>query len=137
MSHRLLVAALLVVAGALPEKSAEAELRKLQGNWRVAAVEVDGRVTPAEAEYTLAVSGDKITQTVLGRKLTGTVRIDPQAKPKTIDLVWGPDDTTLGVYELDGDVLKVCEARPGGKRPTAVSGKAGGGLVTAYKRAKP
>jgi uncharacterized protein (TIGR03067 family) len=80
------------------------------------------------------VAGDKITQAGGGRTLAGAIRVDPGAKPKAVDLVYGPD-TTLAVYELDGDVLRVCEARPGGKRPAAVSGEAG--LVTVYKRAKP
>jgi len=63
----------------------------------------------------------------------GTYKLDPTAKPKSIDLTEGGNGrTTLGIYELDGETLKIClvdgqaavrpaEFKPDGKQVTVVT----------------
>lgn len=43
-----------------------------------------------------------------------------------------------GIYELDGDLLMVCNASPGEGRPTEFVSKSGSGLTLQFlKRSKP
>lgn len=129
---------MLCVAGPPPEKPAATELGKLQGTWQVTSAEAGGRAVPGGKGCTLRIEGDKTTLDMGdGHALTGTVRIDPKAKPKAMDLIYGQGVALPAVYELDGNVLKICQALPGEDRPAAVSGKAGGAVLTVYKRVKP
>lgn len=57
--------------------------------------------------------------------------LDPTTTPKAIDV--GADSTDLGVYELDGDTLRL--RINNGIRPTAMSGDDGPAVLT-YKRVK-
>ena len=72
----------------------------------------------------------------------GITTLDPTRNPKAIN-TWdqdGPyDDRTVpGIYELKGDSLKLCFARPGDQRPTEFTTKKGTGfLLVVYERKKP
>ncbi len=65
-----------------------------------------------------------------GVTITGTFKIDPTAKPKTMDSTATNGDnagkTMLGIYELDGDTLKICWAPPGKDRGRPISRAAEG-----------
>jgi uncharacterized protein (TIGR03067 family) len=69
-----------------------------------------------------------------GEEMKGTFKLDPTAKVKAIDLVVsepggkGEPRTVLGVYELDGDALKLCFAE-GQKEPRPAELKADGKRV--------
>jgi len=67
----------------------------------------------------------------------GTFKLDPAAKTKAIDILVKGDKDTLGVYELDGDTLKLCTA-PSGKmtRPTEFKADGKGTYVITLKRVK-
>ncbi len=131
------VAAALFLGADAPKDETRAELQKLQGTWRISSVEIKGIVTPADAEHTLVISGDKTSLSGQGRTLKGAIRIAPAQKPKAIDFLYGDDEPVTAIYELSDDVLKVCEARPGAPRPTKLSSKGeAGGMITVYKRVK-
>ena len=57
---------------------------------------------------------------------TGTYRLDIAAKPKVIDIVLkspsGEDWKYHGIYEFDGDILKICLVKDG-ERPTTFEKK--------------
>ena len=59
----------------------------------------------------------------------GTFKIDPAAMPKAIDSspAADPSKPILGIYEFDGDTLRVCNAPPGKPRPSDFEAKAGSG----------
>src|SRR5262249_31158486 len=69
----------------------------------------------------------------------GIVTVDPTRKPKAIN-TWdqdGPyeDQTVPGIYDLDGDTLRLCFSRPGSERPKEFTTKAKPGvLYCVYKR---
>jgi uncharacterized protein (TIGR03067 family) len=72
----------------------------------------------------------------------GTIEINPTKKPKTIDVKpeigTNKGKTLLGIYELDGDSLKICLALPDKDRPTAFATAAENGQqLVVYKREKP
>jgi uncharacterized protein (TIGR03067 family) len=64
-------------------------------------------------------------------------RLDPKQHPKTIDLI-GNDDTLFALYELDGDILKLCQHMSGesvAKRRRPLEIKAGNDVwVLTFKR---
>ena len=136
-----LAAALLMTADA----PADPDLDKLQGTWVMVSMESEGEQVAPEnlKDSTSEYRGNALTlrkgETVRRR---GIVTLNPSRKPKAIN-TWdqdGPfaDQTVPGIYELDGDVLKLCFARPGEERPKEFTTKGGTGfLYCVYKRKKP
>jgi uncharacterized protein (TIGR03067 family) len=114
--------ALFLTAGWLSAADpAQDELKKLEGTWEFKSSDLAGKPVPAEflRDGKLVIKGDKYTLSTLGEVTDeGTIKIDPTKKPRTIDRVSTKikDFTTYGIYELDGDKLRICEN--GQKRPT-------------------
>jgi uncharacterized protein (TIGR03067 family) len=135
-----------VMAGDAKEEAVQKELEALKGIWAVVSAERDGKKLSDEQlkDVTLRYDGSGNVSVRKGEMLLfdGTIRIDPTKKPKTLDATQtseGPDKgkTFLGIYELQGDTLKVCSAAPAGKdRPTEFSSRPGSGhFLRVYKRA--
>jgi uncharacterized protein (TIGR03067 family) len=131
--------------------AAKKELKKFEGTWVPVSVESNGKIGAEEdvkkVRYVFAADG-KYKYLLDGNDvLEGTITIDPSKKPKTIDYKITRDDsgggnkdkTSLGIYELDGDVLKVCRTWPeNDKRPTEFAAPAGSKLILSeFKREKP
>lgn len=125
MTKRLLALLTLVLCVAFvaaqddKKDDAKKEMDKLQGTWKTDSIASMGMtVTSAQfGESTLVVKDDKYVFTLSGEKEEGTLKIDPSKKPKTMDVVitGGQEKgkTQLGVYELEGDTLKVTVNMPG------------------------
>jgi uncharacterized protein (TIGR03067 family) len=133
------------IAGDDPREAARKDLASLQGAWSLVAMESEGRsIDPGEFEgWGSVYEGDRLTlKTKDAVRRRGIVTLDPTRNPRAMN-TWdldGPfaDQTVPGIYELDGDNLKLCFARPGEKRPTEFTTKSGTGfLVVVYKRQKP
>ena len=133
----------LVLACAQP---AEAAQRDLQGSWTATKAERDGKAANDVVGHRLSFAGDRFQiQSKDDKPLyAGSVSVDPNAKPATIDLehtegvlkgkVW------QGIYALDGDTLTICDNAPNldNGRPAAFEAKSGSGYVLiTFKRAKP
>ena len=121
---------------------AREDLKKLQGTWDRVSMELEGKQLPAEMikGWTAAYEGDRLTlRTKDGVYRHGIVTLDPSRTPKATN-TWdadGPfaDQTVPGIYEINGDTMKVCFAKPGQKRPTEFTTKKGPGfLYCEYKR---
>ena len=140
-----LVAALTIGRAGAQDDTAKKELKKLEGTWATVSIEAAGeKVTDKDKIKTrkLTTKGDKYTLNVGDESVQGTIEINPTKKPKTIDVK--PDSgsnkgkTLLGIYELDGDNLKICLAAPGKERPTAfATAPENGQQLVVYKREKP
>jgi uncharacterized protein (TIGR03067 family) len=119
-----LAAGLLLAADAPKEDVVKKELEKLQGTWKIASYETGGQVLPAEAVVgTFVIKGDKYTFKTDDQEEEGTLKLDPEKKPATIDLIItsGNDKgkTQVGIYKLEGDKWTICLAMPGNKdRPS-------------------
>ena len=116
----------------------------LQGTWLPAAAELGGKPFPEEVRKSmkLVIKDDKYTVTVGEKVDQGTVKLNPKAKPKAMDIT-GTDGPNKGktfpaIYERDGDTLRICYDLSGKGYPTEF--KTGEGtqlfLVT-YQREKP
>src|SRR5205807_248148 len=78
----------------------------------------------------LIITGDRYSIAIGPQGEQGTVKIDATKTPKWFDTTAtaGPDTGTTqpGIYELEGDALKICTGMPGtNTRPTEFSAKAG------------
>jgi uncharacterized protein (TIGR03067 family) len=132
------MACLLIAAD--KEDAAKEELKKLEGTWECTATELGGQKVPDALfkDTTLTVKGNSYTVKFKGKVTDeGTIKIDPTKTPKTIDMgsskYSGIKD--FGVYELDGNTLRICSAR--NERPKEFTTKKGTfmSLVT-YQRKK-
>lgn len=135
--------AMILFAAAAWSQDAAGERKLLQGTWLPTAAEL-GENPFDEAtlkSMKLVLDGDKYTVTVGKAIDKGTTKIDPAAKPKTMDIIGaeGPNKgkTFLAIYELKGDTLRVCYDLTGKARPSEFKTKKGELLFLAtYKRAK-
>ena len=88
--------------------------RPLEGSWTVMTLEVDGQSMASGmlAGARIVVQGDRFQSLGMGAVYEGTLRLDPATTPKTIDMTFtsGPEkgNTSLGIYELDGDDWRLC-----------------------------
>ena len=133
----------MILLTAARGQDAADERKLLQGTWLPTAAEVSenpfGEATLKIMK--LVVEGEKYNATVGISVDLGTIRIDPAAKPKTMDIISteGPNrgKTFLAIYELNGDTLRVCYDLTGKVRPTEFKTRKGEALFLAtYKRAK-
>jgi len=136
------VATILFAAAAGGQDAAD-ERKLLQGTWLPTAAELGEKSFDEATLKTikLVVEGDKYTVTVGKAVDKGTTKIDPAAKPKTMDILGsdGPNKgkTILAIYELKDDTLRVCYDLSGKARPTEFKTKKGEQLFLAtYKRSK-
>ncbi len=115
----------------------DADLPKLQGKWVVESFEYNGNPIDVMKDAVREFVGGKYTLKPKDRDaLEGTVKIDSSKKPKTIDLdVAGR--MLKGIYELDGDTLKMCYNLSGNERPSELASPPDSGIVLViHKRLK-
>jgi len=122
----------------------EKELRKFQGTWtfesseaggkELAAGELKGLILVFEGDKHTVKKGNEVIQ-------VGTQKLDPSKSPKAIDVTLtegvNKGAVMLGIYEINGDTLKVCFDAEGKKRPTQFkSAPASKTFVNVHKRLK-
>ena len=135
----------ITAGGEANDEAIKKDRTQMTGTWRPIAYQKDGKKAPDEqlAKTRTIFSADgKIMVQREGKTIVqGTIMIDPAKKPKQSNGTFTDGElkgTTLGIYEVDGDNMKICYAMPGKDRPTEFSSKPGSGHVLVfYKRAKP
>jgi RNA polymerase sigma-70 factor (ECF subfamily) len=131
-----------VFAAAADDKP-KADNDKLDGSWVAESREHGGKKMSEELvrKCKVVISGDKITLVGLtnGSKedgIEGTFKLDPAGKPKAIDIRFPDWVDVVGIYELDGDSLKLCIVESAGNnRPTEFKGT-GKRFLMVLKRSK-
>lgn len=112
------------------------ELDKLRGEWRIREATIDGTKLPAPAlkrgyvrfgdgNLTYYMPPTEPAQVDFGPR-TSLFEIDPEKKPKTLDVFEkeNPKERGLAIYELKGDELRMVMADPiGAPRPDRFAGK--------------
>jgi uncharacterized protein (TIGR03067 family) len=142
LSSLVVMTGVLLVAADNPkdDKKAKTDLDKFQGSWLGLEITYNGEKAPKEAaeKVKFMIKGDKWTvEQPDGNELKGTLKLDQKKKPKELNAATDDGRTILGIYEIDGDKLKLCYAEPGSERAKEFSSKAGSGHTLAvYKRAK-
>ncbi|MBI3839766.1 MAG: TIGR03067 domain-containing protein [Planctomycetia bacterium] len=118
-------------------RAADTDQEKLQGKWTVESFEYNATPIEMMKNATREFKDGKYTLTPkVGDAIEGTIKIDQSKKPKTIDLdVNGR--ILKGIYELEGDTLRMCYLLTDGERPTEFATKPDTGLILiSHKRAK-
>jgi uncharacterized protein (TIGR03067 family) len=105
-----------VVATSIWADATSDEAKKLEGDWAVTSATRDGKAVDDLPFKQMEVVGEKLaTMGRDGAVQVFTFKVDPTKKPKTIDLRRESvknGETQLGIYELDGDTLKLVLGRP-------------------------
>jgi uncharacterized protein (TIGR03067 family) len=147
MTHYLamLVTGCLFIAADDTTKDAKNDKNQLQGTWQVVAIKPSGaKGDEKETKQVKFIFTDKKLAVDRGGKEMHEARyqLDPSPKLKTIDVTFvsGPDEGKVlqGIFELDGDNLKICWSEKGTKRPDRLTAKADSArTLYVLKRAKP
>jgi len=137
------------------------ELARLRGKWEVSAMELQGMKMPAESIGVLKMAvlelGDRKLAIRIGDRVVheGTFKINATASPKTIEGTLMADlspnasrqargkgkgnGETIGIYDIQGDTLRICFGLPGSGRPPrefTTTGDGGGSTMVTYRRVK-
>lgn len=142
------IASLVLAAGVLTagdEDAIKKDRKLMAGTWRVLSIERDGKKTTAEqlekTRSIINVDGSAMVQREGKTIIKGNFKIDPTKKPKQSEATYTEGElkgkTVLGIYEVDGENMRICYALPGKDRPTEFSSKEGSGhVLLIYKRDK-
>ena len=108
-----------------PEEAAQQELKRLEGTWVAVDIEHDGGKDPAIGAAKWVIRDGRYGVYLDGQKReTWALKLDPTRTPKTLEARFLLDQTgrrLAGIYELDGDTLKVCYDLTGRDFPTEFS----------------
>jgi uncharacterized protein (TIGR03067 family) len=128
---------------AKPPKDAKDDLKLLEGNWKVVALEADGKKAPPEALKGMrwTFKGSELQPYNPGEKSgeKATVKLDSSKTPKHVDLavLEGPQKgkTTEGIFKLEKDQLVVClrdpeAAKKGRPKEFKTEADSGLGMIT-------
>jgi uncharacterized protein (TIGR03067 family) len=112
---------------------------KIEGTWVVVSATKDGKPGEEIQDDKLTFKDGLLTHASKKTEGKGTYKLDPSAKPSTIDIVEeGKDKPFRGIYRLEGDKLVICMSiAADDKRPTEFAAKAGSGqMLVELKREK-
>jgi uncharacterized protein (TIGR03067 family) len=96
----------------------------LKGTWTVVKGVEDGKPHEETKNAKFTFKEDRLLLKLVDepRAMEATFVLDPTKKPKHIDITVKDGDATLtavGIYEIEGDKLRLCVAEPDGPgRPT-------------------
>lgn len=108
------------------EDSAEAVIdkAKLQGRWQVTYLEEGGTAVPdaLAAELRHVFAGDTLSMFAGEQEMKAPFRIDPSTSPKSIDIIQ-EGEIQRGIYELQGETLRLCLSTDDKPRPRTFQSK--------------
>jgi uncharacterized protein (TIGR03067 family) len=121
------------------------ELAKFEGTWTVVKLEVNGKslLRPGKPEPKLVIKNGKVISDAEGAPKGGVKLsriLDTSRKPATLTLPLEGAIKFYGIYEVNGDELRVCgdgvdtnqEKNPEGRRPREFDSNKG--LLIVFKR---
>ena len=125
----LAATAAIALAGDSKDEAVKRDRKRIEGTWRVVALEVNGSDVVHEAvEKLTVVNGSDGTWSLRseGKEISkGISTFDPTKQPKAIDFTptdgGGNGKRYLGIYDLGDKTRKLCFAQPGRDRPTEFS----------------
>jgi len=126
-----------------PPPDPKSDLGKIQGRWFYNRVQQNGGELELKGQTVVTIKGDQLKIERDGAAiLSGTISLEPKAKPKAIDLKLTAGESSgkveKGIYNYDGMTLEICLGPPGGDRPTSFQTVRGDGNIgITLKQAEP
>jgi uncharacterized protein (TIGR03067 family) len=117
------------------DETLEHDLKQLQGVWNVISLDTGDRTLSGAAlsGARIVIQGERFTTSGMGATYEGSVTVDSEASPRSIDLRFtsGPEtgNTNRGIYELDGHTWRICLSTRTSDRPTTFAADAASGIV--------
>jgi uncharacterized protein (TIGR03067 family) len=107
---RIAVTLALAFLAACPVLTRADDAKKLEDDWKVVSADSGGRVSDkSPGPQLVIIRGDQITLKMKeGEGRTFRFTVDPSQKPKAMDWLKKDGSGIGGIYELDGDDLKIC-----------------------------
>jgi uncharacterized protein (TIGR03067 family) len=93
-------------------KEAKSDTDKLEGMWTIVSSKSDGIEDSGLLGAKVSFAGDKMTLQG-SESRTVSIKLDPSKRPREINVIFGsPDapDGLPGIYEINGDTLKIATA---------------------------
>jgi len=124
----------LAAADAASQTPSASDLKRMQGDWMVTTMKVDGISLPPDDAQALfrSIRGNTYSVSRYTKVIAhGTFKLDPEKSPKTIDSL--PTTSAkdakplLGIYEFANGKLRICNAPPGKDRPADFTARRGSG----------
>jgi uncharacterized protein (TIGR03067 family) len=123
--------------------SAAEELKKMEGDWQVAGIEMAGTTVSSNEmpKVVVTIKGDTFKVSNAGMEAGGRFILNPAETPPQSDIRAdsGPDEgrTFPGIYEIGAEKMRICCAKLGKRRPTTFSsGENGNFVLINYIRSK-
>jgi len=116
------------------------DAKELQGTWVAVKAELSGIPIVELGTITLTIENENYVVSVNGKVDQGTCKIDAAARPGKMTITGGKEGpnagkTFLAIYELQGDMLRVCYDLSGKKAPEEFATRQGTPLyLVSYKR---
>jgi uncharacterized protein (TIGR03067 family) len=140
----LLLPALAFLVGGDVAKKPPPDAERIQGVWTFTSSEREGKDENIGDKVSLQMEFTADTfrfRLPAGARHTQPYKLDASKRPKTIDWLaggkTGPTEPLFGIYELEGDTLKICWGKKGMARPGEFNTKTGAGdWLWVLKRAK-
>jgi uncharacterized protein (TIGR03067 family) len=106
----------------------------IEGEFAMVAAVIDGKpLAPDMVKWCKRVTHGNVTMVLAGPQsmLDATFTLDPSHSPPHIDYVnrsgTNKGKAQAGIYEIEGNALRICVAPPGGARPKDFTSKKGDG----------
>lgn len=104
--RRVILVLLTAGLSAPPEQT---DLEKIQGTWALTSITIVGEVNRSVTGRTIKIKDKTLTTFSKERETSReTFALDQSKTPKHIDILSSEASPSFGVYELDGDTLKMC-----------------------------
>jgi RNA polymerase sigma factor (sigma-70 family) len=124
-----------------PVTSSHSDLDQIQGIWVMTRMNWEGRDVNVDARWTMTFTKERCFFDFgpAGGFLESTITLDPTQTPKRIDFRYVTAPNSPGIYELDGDDLRICYDNASRERPNALATKPGStfNLLILRREARP
>ena len=119
MKYVASLSVLLFLVAAATAEDAKAVLERLQGEWEVEKVVINGEILPLDKviDNSYSLKGDKLIPSKSPDD-PATLEVFPDKKPAWVNMTDRDKKTMLGIYRVEKDRWEICARDDGQLRPT-------------------